>query len=132
MYDWVKKYIGIPFASNGRTLEGCDCYGLVRLVLQNEYGIYLPELSDDYENALNIAQTKELFDKNMPVLLAERIPVIEERALIVIRKEGHPCHVGISAGGGYLLHTNYKTGSVCQRLTHIDLCGRREGYYRVR
>jgi hypothetical protein len=28
MYSWVKNYIGLPFASIGRTREGCDCYGL--------------------------------------------------------------------------------------------------------
>ena len=60
IYEWVKKYIGIPFISNGRTLEGCDCYGLVRLVLRNEYGITLPELSNDYSNALNIKETARL------------------------------------------------------------------------
>jgi len=132
MYSWVKNYIGIPFISNGRTKEGCDCYGLVRLVLMEIYGVLLPELSNDYENARNIAETQKLFKEKLPVLSAARIPAIEEKAVVLIREAGHPCHLGIDAGGGYILHTNYKTGSVCQRLSHPDLSGRIEGYYRVR
>jgi cell wall-associated NlpC family hydrolase len=131
MYEWVKKYIGIPFVSNGRTLDGCDCYGLVRLVLYNEYGINLPELSNDYNNALNLAETAKLFAEKRPVLAAEKLPGPRERAVVVITEHGRPAHLGIAAGGGYILHTGVKTGAVCQRETHPGLRGRVEGYYRV-
>jgi cell wall-associated NlpC family hydrolase len=131
-YNWVKNYIGIPFASGGRTREGCDCYGLVRLVLGEVYGVNLPELSDGYNNALCIAETSRLFEEQLPVLSAEKIPEPEEGAVIVIRHEGRPCHLGIYAGGGYVLDCNYKTGCACRRLSHAGLRGRIEGYYRVR
>jgi cell wall-associated NlpC family hydrolase len=132
LYPWVKKYIGIPFASNGRTREGCDCYGLVRLVLLEEYGIWLPELSGDYSSAVNIHETARLFAEQLPVLAAEKIPGPEEKAVVVITEHGRPCHLGIAAGGGYILHTGIKTGCVCQRAAHPGLRGRIEGYYRVR
>jgi len=131
MYEWVKKYIGIPFVSNGRTLSGCDCYGLVRLVLHNEYGVELPELSDNYADALNVSETARLFAENIPVLAAEKISIPQERAVIVLTEHGVAAHIGIAAGGGYILHTGIKTGSVCQRETHPGLRGRIEGYYRV-
>ena len=132
MCSWVKKYIGIPFASNGRTAAGCDCYGLARLVLYNEYGIDLPELSDNYSDALNAAETARLFAENLPVLAAEKLEAPEEGAIAVITGHGAPAHVGVAAGGGYILHAGLKTGSVCQRETHPGLRGRIEGYYRVR
>jgi cell wall-associated NlpC family hydrolase len=131
MYGWVEKYIGIPFVSNGRTMEGCDCYGLVRLVLRDEYGVELPELSDDYDNALNAAETARLFAEKRPALAAEKLPGPREGAVAVITERGRPCHLGIFAGGGFVLHTGVKTGSVCQRETHPALRGRIEGYYRV-
>jgi cell wall-associated NlpC family hydrolase len=131
IYSWVKKYIGIPFVSNGRKLEGCDCYGLIRLVLQNEYNITLPELSDDYSNALNVRETKRLFAENLPVLTAEKIQEPEEKAVVIITENGCPAHIGIAAGGGYILHTGIKTGSICQKETHPALRGRIEGYYHV-
>jgi cell wall-associated NlpC family hydrolase len=112
-------------------MDGCDCYGLVRLVLHNEYGIDLPELSDDYEDALNLAETARLFAEKRPVLAAEKLPGPRERAVALITERGVPAHVGMAAGGGYVLHTGVKTGSVCQRETHPGLRGRIEGYYRV-
>lgn len=132
MYPWVKKYTGIPFVSNGRTAAGCDCYGLVRLVLQEEYGVPLPELSDNYTDALNIAETARLFAEQLPVLAGAKIPEPEERAVVLIKEQGRLCHIGITAGGGYMLHTGVKTGAVCQRLAHPDLRGRIAGYYHVR
>ena len=131
MYDWVKKYIGIPFVSNGRTMEGCDCYGLVRLVLRNEYGINLPELSDSYTDAQNIKETARLFAENIPVLAAEKLSAVREKAVVIITEHGLAAHIGITAGGGYILHTGAKTGCVCQRETHPGLQGRIEGYYNV-
>jgi cell wall-associated NlpC family hydrolase len=132
MHPWVKKYIGIPFASGGRTEEGCDCYGLARLVLQNEYGIALPELSNGYSSALCRAETERLFAEKLPVLAVRRIPGPEERSVALIAEGGRPCHLGIAAGGGYILHTGAKTGSVCQKASHPGLRGRIEGYYHVR
>jgi len=131
MYEWVKKYIGIPFVSNGREMDGCDCYGLVRLVLRNEYGVELPELSGNYSDALNIKETTKLFAENLPLLAARKLPLPLEKAVVVINEQGCPCHIGIVAGGGYILHTGIKTGSVCQRETHPGLRGRIEGYYHV-
>jgi cell wall-associated NlpC family hydrolase len=132
VYKWVGKYIGIPFVSNGRTIEGCDCYGLVRLVLRNEYGIDLPLLSDDYSDAANLRETAKLFKDNLPVLAGEKISEPLEKAVVVITEHGAAAHIGIAAGGGYILHTGVKTGSVCQRVTHPGLRGRIEGYYYVR
>jgi len=132
IYKWVSKYIGIPFVSNGRTMEGCDCYGLIRLVLHNEYGIYLPELSDNYKDALNLEETAQLFAEHRPVILADKLIQPQKKAITVITEHGIPAHVGIVAGAGYILHTGIKTGSVCQRETHPGLRGRIEGYYHVR
>lgn len=44
--SWVHKYVGIPFKSLGRTVDGCDCWGLVRLIYQRELRIALPEYGE--------------------------------------------------------------------------------------
>jgi hypothetical protein len=100
--------------------------------LNNEYGVMLPELSDDYENAHNVSETARMLAEKRPVLAAGKLTCPRERAVVVITEHGRPCHIGIVAGNGYILHTGARTGSVCQRETHPDLRGRIEGYYSVR
>lgn len=131
MYDWVKKYIGIPFCSGGRDLAGCDCYGLTRLILQNEYKINLPSLDDKYENALDKSHTKKLFEEFIPLLCGEKINAPEEKAVAIIRTQGLATHVALYAGDGNIIHTMLHTGSVCERLDSPMLTGRVEGWYRV-
>lgn len=46
---WYTKYVGIPFVEKGRDENGCDCWGLVRLIYKNELGIDLPDYLDCYE-----------------------------------------------------------------------------------
>ncbi len=131
MYNWVKKYIGIPFVSGGRELTGCDCYGLVRLILVTEYGFDLPMLLGDYTNALSIAETKSLFMKNVPILCGERIEEPEEKAVVLMKMCGRLCHIGLYAGDGCIIHSRHKAGVVCERLSAPTLSGCVEGWYRV-
>ncbi|WP_319758163.1 NlpC/P60 family protein [uncultured Sphaerochaeta sp.] len=41
----IQEYLAIPYSENGRTEQGSDCYGLVRVILQNELKIELPAFS---------------------------------------------------------------------------------------
>ena len=52
--EGVAKYVGIRYQSRGRSFDGCDCYGLVRLFYQAELGIELPEYH--YSDAENMAE----------------------------------------------------------------------------
>lgn len=131
MYGWAKKYVGIPFVSGGRDAKGCDCYGLVRLILQAEYGYDLPVLLGDYGNALNTAETKKLFMQNVPVLCGEKINAPEEKAVALIRMSGRLCHIGLYAGDGFIIHARYRTGTVLERLSSPSLSGHVEGWYFV-
>lgn len=131
MYGWVSNYIGIPFASGGRDRSGLDCYGLVRLVLREQYGYDLPRLSGGYTNALDVAETKALFIKNVPLLCAQKIDAPEEKAVALLRMGGMLCHVGLYAGDGCIIHSRHRLGVVCERLTSPLITGSVEGWYRV-
>ena len=132
MYSWTQKYVGIPFVSGGRDYDGCDCYGLVRLILNDEYQIQLPALNSDYSDALNCEQTKNLFKEYVPVICGTKIENPEEKAVCLVRIRGGLCtHVGIYAGDAFIIHTRNKTGAVCERLSSPFLTGRIEGWYHV-
>jgi len=40
---WINDYIGIPYIHNGRDMKGLDCYGLCKLIYQEEYSEELPD-----------------------------------------------------------------------------------------
>ncbi len=131
MYEWCSKYVGIPFVSGGRDQSGCDCYGLVRLILCNEYNTELPLLIGDYTNALCIQETKALFTQNISILCTDKIEQPEEKAVALMKMKGRLCHVGLYAGDGYIIHSRHNLGAVCERLSSPQLAGCVEGWYRV-
>lgn len=130
MYAWTKNYVGIPFVSGGRDRCGADCYGLIRLVFADVYGISLPELSV-YSNALDRKLTAPLFHEFLPLICADKVPGPEEKAVALMCFGGMPTHVGIYAGDDYILHCRNITGAVCERISSPALQCRIEGWYRV-
>ena len=91
MYTWTQKYVGIPFKSGGRDFSGCDCYGLIRLILLTEYNTQLPLLNTDYHNALNCEETKLLFSEYVPVICGQRLSEPKEKTICLIRTHANLC-----------------------------------------
>lgn len=98
---WANNYIGIPFKYKGRTKEGLDCWGLARLIYQNEYSITLPSLSDNYEDsdveriADLIAQYKEGWESsNEP----------SEGDVVLFRVMGNVSHIGVAVSKTHFIH----------------------------
>jgi cell wall-associated NlpC family hydrolase len=117
--------------SGGRDREGADCYGLVRLVRVEQFGDTLPLLSGDYTDADNFAETEALMRERRPLLAGVPVACPEAGDVCVLRFHGLPVHLGVCAGGGWMLHTLKGTGSVLQRISDPHLAGRIEGWYRV-
>jgi cell wall-associated NlpC family hydrolase len=125
----LSKYIGIPFKSCGRDELGIDCYGLIRMVLRNEYGKDLPDFY--YKDALDKTAINKLININRPLLAGEKIKVPEPGDIAVIRYRGKPCHIGIYVGEKKVLHIKQGTDSVLERVNSVHLKARIEGYYRI-
>lgn len=129
---WVGEYVGLPFRSHGRTREGVDCYGLVRLVLSERYGKHLPPLDTAYLEAGDRDEVAELLRSLRPLLAGEPIAVPEPGDVAVILVRGTPCHLGLYVGDGYVLEARYGRDSVLERVSDARISRRIEGYYRVR
>ncbi|MCL1812219.1 MAG: C40 family peptidase [Treponema sp.] len=129
--SWVAHYIGIPFVSGGRDHTGCDCYGLVRLVLLKQFGYKLPLLSLAYNNACDTTEIEPLMQNQLPLLCGNRIQQPEPGAVIVVRYAGRTAHVGIFTDDEFILHTLNRIGAHCISRQHRSVRGAMEGIYRV-
>lgn len=121
---WTDKYIGIPFAENGRDFDGCDCGGLVLLALRTERGIVARDFGAEYTAAEFRGREGR---RHLEALIAEcarEFPRVDApRPLDVLRFAvgGAICHVGLyvdGLGGGRMLHVEETGGAA--RLEYIN------------
>lgn len=137
---WVSRYVGLPWAAGGRDRAGVDCWGLVRLVIQEQRGIVLPSFVAAY--APGDGETiAGLIEQNRS--LGMEVPPGEERAFDLVHCR-MPCaasggtrllpwHVGVVVESGRMLHVTAALGAAAveryrdaPRLHHRIL-----GFYRV-
>jgi len=124
------EYVGIPFKDAGRTREGCDCWGLVRLVLQERFGKTLPAFND-YEKASRDESERQVA-MGFKALDLDKVDAPQEGDIALMRIRGALNHVGLYLGGGEILHTMRGTYSVIESAASYRLCTKIEGYYHVR
>ena len=113
----LKKYLGIPFRDHGASFDGCDCYGLVRLVYREEMGIELPHLGDEYSNAFARREIGPLPMKTVQagwaVDVTDKEP--EQFDVLVFSRGGVEYHVGLFIYGELMLHSIDGTDSCFEK-----------------
>jgi cell wall-associated NlpC family hydrolase len=138
---WAERYIGIPFVDLGRDREGCDCWGLVRLVLAEQAGVILPSLATGYVSENNAKGVSEQVETQRVSGLWERIEAGSERAFDVVEMlsaargaDGWvygPLHVGVVVMSGWLLHIQRSHDTVLARYREDQSVSRRvQGFWR--
>ena len=124
---WANNYIGIPFKYKGRTTDGIDCWGLVRLIYSNEYNITLPSFSSDYsENDYDriselIVQYKEGW---------EPIEKPVEGSLVLFRIMGAETHVGIAVSDTHFVHAREGYDSAIESFSSPSWSKRVVGHFK--
>jgi lipoprotein Spr len=126
---WVNNYIGIPYRFGGDTLDGADCWGLVRIILHNEYQKELPAY---YHDGADRHGLWAIMDASLPTAPVDKISEPEPGDLVLLNIFGRPCHVGIVAGNGFMVHTLGGHDSALESYTGSKWAKRMEGFYRVR
>lgn len=129
---WAAHYIGLPFAERGRDHKGVDCWGLVRLVMAEQFGRALPSFGNEYDHTCNQVKIAALVTREVPRW--RHIAAGEEQLgdVIVLRVRGVPMHVGLVLGDGQMLHTEKGINSTLERYTSTRWCQRLAGFYRYR
>jgi cell wall-associated NlpC family hydrolase len=130
----MRGYVGIPFVDGGRGMDGCDCWGLLRLVYQREAGIELPSYGE-ISAAEVIAVARQIrsaitMDPWIDVAAQPR----REFDCVVMRKleeaQRVPYHVGVMVSSTRLLHTVYAADSHTVDTSDPSVARRIIGFYR--
>lgn len=134
---WPDRYVGLPFVDGGRSREGVDCWGLVRLVFAELVGITLPDYAeiaaDDWRRA-----ARAMIDATASSTLIE-VDASRARPFDFVFMRGHSDgarpisivnHIGIMAPGNFVLHAEEATNVVMVPLESGSVRFRIAGIYR--
>lgn len=129
------SYIGLPYYRGGRTREGLDCYGLLRLYLQ-EAGVLLPAHHDTFdfqeithELALQISSGHwQPIDRDArrtyDAVTMWAFPLINGRHVKL------PCHIAVLTDKDHILDIDEGKSSLRIRIDHPLYKNRVIGFYR--
>ena len=110
---WCNNYISVPFEEHGRSRQGCDCWGLARLIYKEQLGIDLPALLD-YKNTKDGKSIAELYDVERSDW--QEISLGQEKPfdILVFKMLGLPTHIAVVVDKGLMIHCEKGCG------THIS------------
>lgn len=125
----LEDFIGIPYVSKGRTIEGSDCWGIILLAAKSLYDLSLPDYTT-YEDSCDGTQTEHIFNDRyvnwVDVPLDAKMP----GDVIVLRIMGEPMHAALYLGDGKMLHTMSGRDSCIDRIGSQGWQNRIDGVYR--
>lgn len=128
--EWVAQYTGLPFKELGRTREGIDCWGLARLVLQEQLGLETPDYSEAYTNVGDTVTIPRVIAAGLEADW-ERVEKPKMFDLIILNIGRRKMHVGIVVAKHDFLHSpEGKSLSLVERFTDGQYIRRIEGFYR--
>lgn len=128
----LDRYVGLPFVDKGRSEDGCDCYGLLWLVILRELGVELPRYDDRYVTGADRREIDALIADELAFW--ESIPAGDEQTFdaVLMRDAGCDSHVGIVVGGGLMLHVAITHAARIERYRSPMWRRRIVGFYRYR
>lgn len=113
---WVAPYIGLPFRLHGRDRSGVDCWGLVRLVLMEQFGLDLPAYTAGYERAspADRADIARLIEGRRSDWIAVDPAATRAGDVLLIRLWGYPSHVAVAIAPGWMLHVEEGRAAIAE------------------
>jgi len=124
--EWVNAFVGIPYLYGGNTRAGADCWGLVRIVLDEHFNKILPEIPHDDSCPCKLQEIV-----NTEKVRYTKIEMPEPGDIVLVKIIGLLSHVGVYVGGGMMLHTLREHDSVVTYVAEGKWSKRIAGYYRA-
>ena len=123
---WVNKYVGIPYRVKGLTLDGCDCFSLIDIILRKEFNIKLPMY--EHLDTVEMDTTSEYIEIQKDGWIKLSKP--EPNSIILLNICGYPVHMGLVLDDEYMIHSLKGHDSVIEKFTGMKWNKRTEGFYR--
>lgn len=124
------KYLGIPYAHRGRTMEGLDCWGFLKLVYA-DLGFKLFDVEDlEYEKNWGLHGRdyfKEYYQNNWEKINDPKCL----DGILFVNSRGIANHAGIVLDQQRFIHC-CRAGVVIGRLNDPQWQNRIEGFYRLK
>jgi cell wall-associated NlpC family hydrolase len=130
MHPWADKYVGIEFEEKGRNRDGCDCWGLVRLVLKEQFDVDLMDHNDDYRSVKDRHAIARVVENDLSNWIETEKPQCGD--VVLLRSKGLPLHIGVMVNKRKMLHIEKGINAGTERLDSITWKDRVIGYYRSR
>jgi cell wall-associated NlpC family hydrolase len=127
---WVASYVGLPWRDKGRDRSGLDCWGLVRLVLAEQFRIEVPNYADQYVSAAEAEAVAHLMRGESGPWREIAWEIACPGDLVLCRFLGEPCHVGVLVAPGLMLHVQRGIDAALVRLDSPLWARRAIGVYR--
>ena len=111
--------------------DSFDCWGMVRWVLEHEYGVKVPAVNVNPDNLRSVLVA---FKSDLAFQAFEEVFDPKDGDVVLLRQSKHPVHAGLwlDVDGGGILHCCRDGGVVFQTLQSLHLCGWQiHSYYRV-
>lgn len=127
---WAGRYIGIAFREHGRDRAGLDCWGLVRLVMSEQFNVSLPAFQGEYKTTTDVDAITRLIERES--VFWREMPPGEERLgdVVILRLMGKPMHAGLVLGDKQMLHIEQQVDSAIEKYTSPRWKDRISAFYR--
>jgi len=133
---WAQRYVGIPFAPDGHSAKGCNCWGLVHLVLKEQAGIVVPTYGDlSADDMIAAARAFAGASVQPPWQRIEPPPQAFDVVLMsAMTEEARPRrisgHCGVCIDARAVLHVWKATAACLMPLDHPRIRHKILGFYR--
>ena len=127
-YEWINRYIGLPWEANGRDIEtGFDCWGLIMHIYKERLGIDLPDWQIEPFNDRNVIAgiTKHTAEGH-----AIEIDTPGDYDIAMVARRGQCFHVGLCLAGGVLHVHGGLTGSTFETIEQFKNYSGQVKFYR--
>ena len=118
------QFVGVPYKLGGRSILGCDCYGLVILFFRRIYGVELPDIG-----VSSLSQVSQTIIEEEKRPHWSKIDKPTFRAVAVFSENGLPRHCGVMLDRTRMLH-NAEQRSCVEKIDTPVWRAKLYGFYR--